>query len=29
MYWSVTIGGATREFDTRRARHERALAAKG
>jgi predicted RNA methylase len=29
MYWSVTIGGATREFDTRRARHQRALEAKG
>jgi predicted RNA methylase len=25
MHWTVTIGGATREFDTRRSRHERAL----
>lgn len=25
MYWAVTIAGKTREFDTRRSRHERAL----
>lgn len=25
MYWAVTIDGKTREFDTRRSRHERAL----
>jgi predicted RNA methylase len=29
MHWSVTIGGATREYDTRRARHERELNERG
>ena len=25
MYWAVTVAGTTREYDTRRSRHERAL----